>query len=52
VGVAVAIVGVATISVIFGSKNTSKVIQAAGSALANNIAAAVSPVTSSSMSGG
>lgn len=46
VTIALGILGVATLAVIFSkSANTSGVIQAGGSALANNILAAVSPIT-------
>lgn len=46
VSIALAVVGVATLSVILSKNaNTVGVIQAGGSALAQNIGAAVSPVT-------
>lgn len=46
VTVALGVLGVATLAVIFSTKaNTSGVIQAGGSALAQNITAAVSPIT-------
>lgn len=48
VTIAMGILGVATIAVIFSSKaDTSKVISAGGNSLANNILAAVSPITGS-----
>jgi hypothetical protein len=51
VTVIMGIIGVATIAVIFGTNaKTSTVIQAGGNALAQNIAAAVSPVTGGSAS--
>ena len=46
VSVALAIIGVATLAVILSTKsNTDKVITSGGNALANNILAAVSPIT-------
>lgn len=49
VTVALGIIGVATLAVIVSKNaNTTGVIQAGGSALANNIGAAVSPVVSGS----
>lgn len=51
VTIAMGVIGVATIAVIFSQKsNAPGVIQSAGSALANNIAVAVSPVTGGSIS--
>lgn len=48
VSVMLAVVGVATIAVIFSTKGqTANVITAGGNALAENITAAVSPVTGS-----
>ncbi len=50
VSIALAVVGVATLAVIFSNKsNAAGVIQAGGSALANNIAVAVSPVSGTSV---
>jgi hypothetical protein len=49
VSIALGILGVATLAVIFSQNaNTSNVIQAGGSALANNIIAAVSPISGGS----
>ena len=46
VSIALAVIGVATLAVIFSTKaNTSGVISAGGNALAQNIEAAVSPIT-------
>jgi PRD1 phage membrane DNA delivery len=46
VSIALGVLGVATLAVIFSTKsNAAGVIQAGGSALANNIAVAVSPIT-------
>ena len=53
VTVALAIIGVATLAVIFSKNaNTSGVISAGGSALAQDIGAAVSPITSASTTSG
>lgn len=51
VTIALGVLGVATLAVIFSTKsNATGVIQAGGSALANNIVAAVSPITGTSLS--
>ena len=52
VSIALGILGVATLAVIFSNQaNTSNVIQAGGSALANNILAAVSPINGNAPQG-
>lgn len=52
VSVALAIIGVATLAVIFSKNaNTSGVINAGGSALAQDIGAAVSPITNTNSGG-
>jgi hypothetical protein len=46
VGIATAVIGLALISVIFGSKQTSGVLKSAGSAFQGIIGAAVKPASS------
>lgn len=53
VSIATAIVGLALVAVIFGTNSkTATVIQAGGSALAQDISAAVSPVTGGGFTSG
>lgn len=50
VTIALGVIGVATLAVVLSKKsNTSGVIQAGGSALANNILAATSPIMNTSV---
>lgn len=52
VSIATAIIGLALIAVIFGSKQTSGVISSAGTAFGKVLGAAVGPVTGSGGIGG
>lgn len=52
VSIAVAVIGLALVAVLFGSKQTSGVITSAGTAFGNIIHAAVGPVSGGSTFGG